>query len=70
MTAAEIIDELGGALALSRSLSLPPTTVGNWRARNSIPARYHHAVLAAAAGKVTADQIIMAHAGDGARKVA
>lgn len=66
MTAPDIIDALGGALALAKLLDLPPTTVGNWRSRKSIPARYHHAVLEAGGGKITAEQIVLAHAGDAA----
>ena len=62
MTAAEIIDQIGGAMAVSRALNLPSTTVSNWRARNSIPAKWHRAVLAVGDGKVTAEQIVNAHA--------
>jgi DNA-binding transcriptional regulator YdaS (Cro superfamily) len=62
MTVAEIIDTLGGPTALSNSLGLPSTTVSNWRIRQSIPARYHQALLSIADGKVTAAQIVAAHA--------
>jgi len=62
MTAAQIIDTLGGAVFVSKALHLTSTTVGNWRARNSIPARYHHAVLSISEGKITADEIVAAHA--------
>lgn len=61
MTTADIIDALGGVAAVSRALNIPPTTVGNWRARNSIPARHHQAILTEAGGRVTAEQIIAAH---------
>lgn len=60
--AAEIIDILGGPSIVSKALGLPAMTVGNWRLRNSIPARHHHAILGMSAGKVTADQIVWAHA--------
>lgn len=62
MTAADIIDALGGPTVVSAALNLPTTTVGNWKGRNSIPARYHAAVLKLSNGKVTADQIVAAHA--------
>jgi hypothetical protein len=64
MTVAEIIDALGGVTAISAKLKLPPTTVGNWRGRGSIPARYHHALLEVSAGKVAAEQIDIACAGE------
>lgn len=60
---AEIIDALGGPLAIGNALGLPPTTVGNWKARKSIPARYHGALLRVSGGTITADQIVAAHAG-------
>ena len=61
-TVADIIDAMGGVIPASTKLFLPQTTVGNWKARNSIPARYHHAVLSASDGKITAAQIVQAHA--------
>jgi hypothetical protein len=62
MNATEIIDALGGPTIVSRALRLPSTTVGNWRARNSIPARYQQAVVRMSNGKITAEQIDAAHA--------
>lgn len=62
MTVAEIIDALGGVTAISDKLKLPPTTVGNWRSRKSIPARYHHSLVAMSGGKITADDLVLAHA--------
>lgn len=59
---AELIDRLGGAGQLSQRLRLPSSTVWNWYKRNSIPARYHQAVLNVAEGKVTADEVVAAHA--------
>lgn len=63
MTAADIIDALGGPATVSKSLGIPTTTVGNWRARNSIPARHHFALICLSDGTLTADQIVAAHAG-------
>jgi len=60
--AAQIINALGGVTVISTALNLPPTTVGNWRLRNSIPARHHHSILKLSGGKITADQIVAAHA--------
>jgi hypothetical protein len=62
MTASDIIDALGGPTAIGTALNLPPTTVGNWKGRNSIPARYHAAVLKLSNGTLTAEQIVAAHA--------
>lgn len=62
MTAAQIIDALGGAPAVSKALKLPVTTVANWRSRKSIPARYHHSLIAISNGKITADDLVSAHA--------
>lgn len=59
---ADIIELLGDTTAVSVSLGLPVMTVGNWKGRNSIPARYHAAVIKIGAGKITAEQLIMAHA--------
>lgn len=61
MTPAEIIDALGGALPLSRRLGIPSTTIGNWRSRNSIPARYHQALVDISDGYIRPDQIVAAH---------
>lgn len=61
-TPAELIERVGGPGPLSRRINVPSTTVGNWHARNSIPARYHHAVLQASDGKITAEEMIQAHA--------
>lgn len=59
---AQIIDRIGGVASISDALRIPLTTVGNWRARNSIPARHHQAVIGIAGGKITAAEIIAAHA--------
>jgi hypothetical protein len=37
MTATEIINRLGGFTAVSKELSVPPTTVYSWGQRNQIP---------------------------------
>lgn len=62
MTVSEIIEALGGVRAISAELKIPLTTVGNWRDRRSIPARYHHALIRMGDGKVSAEQIAFAHA--------
>ena len=66
MTVTDIIDELGGPTAISAVLGLPPTTVANWKARGSIPARYHAELLRIGDGRVTPLDIITAHATGGA----
>lgn len=58
----EMIDMCGGPYELGRTIGQPATTVGNWGLRNSIPAKYHCAVLMASDGKITAEQIVLAHA--------
>jgi len=40
MTPGAIIDDLGGASAISAKLGLPANTVSNWKVRGSIPVRY------------------------------
>lgn len=62
LTPAGIIDALGGPSAVSAALHIPSTTVSNWKGRNSIPARYHAPLVDFAAGKVTSEQIVRAHA--------
>jgi hypothetical protein len=62
MTASDILDALGGPTVVSAALNLPATTVQNWKGRNRIPARYHASVLKLSNGKLTADQIVAAHA--------
>jgi hypothetical protein len=62
MNVSDIIDLLGGPTAISVAVGLPSTTVQNWRIRQSIPARYQAEILTLAAGSVTADQIVAAHA--------
>jgi hypothetical protein len=54
---------LGGVASVSARLSLPRTTVSNWKVRGSIPARYHLALIHLSDGKITGDQIATAHAG-------
>lgn len=61
MTIAEIIDMLGGPTPVGAAIDVPPTTVGNWKARKSIPARYHAAIIKISAGKITADMLVEAH---------
>lgn len=40
-TVSELIEALGGSTQLARRLSVPVSTVGAWKARGSIPARYY-----------------------------
>lgn len=62
LSPAEIIDVLGGPSAVGTGLHVPSTTVSNWKGRNSIPARYHGALVDLGAGKITPEQIVRAHA--------
>lgn len=62
MSIAEIIDLLGGPTPVGSAIDVPPTTVGNWKARKSIPARYHAAIIKISDGRVTADMLVEAHA--------
>lgn len=62
MTVSQIIHALGGPVAVGEKLGISEYAVKNWRARGSIPSRYHHALLLMAAGHITADQIVAAHA--------
>lgn len=48
MNVSQIISKFGGARPLARLLDFPPTTVGNWKIRNSIPAKYQATILKAA----------------------
>jgi len=61
MTIPEIIDLLGGPTPVGAAIEVPPTTVGNWKARNSIPARHHAAIIRFSNGKITADMLVRAH---------
>jgi urease accessory protein UreH len=61
-TVSDIIDLLGGPTVISTRLNLPPTTVSNWKVRGSIPARHHLALIHLSGGKITGDQMALAHA--------
>jgi hypothetical protein len=64
VTPGGIIERLGGPVAVARYCGAPITTVKNWRDRQSIPARYHRALLNMAKDDgvdLTADQIADAH---------
>lgn len=41
MTENELIDALGGPLALGRLLGVSGPAVSNWKARGEIPAKHH-----------------------------
>ena len=62
MNARDIIDALGGPAKISEATGININTVRNWYDRKSIPARYHADILRVEAGKVTAEQIVEAHA--------
>lgn len=62
MKVPDIIDLLGGVAPISAALAIHPNTVSNWKARESIPARYHSDVLRFGGGKITAEQLVQAHA--------
>lgn len=61
-TVGKIIDAIGGPLHVATSINVPPTTVNNWKGRNSIPARYHASLIRISNGKITAEQLTAAHA--------
>ena len=64
MTPATIIDRLGGVSAVSARCGIPVNTVGNWKIRQSVPARYHAILLDMAADlsvALTAEDIVRAH---------
>lgn len=65
MTPSDIIDKLGGPSAVGAHCSVPVTTAGNWKLRQSIPARYHRSLLNMAREievDLSADEIADAHA--------
>lgn len=62
MNATDIIDALGGPAKVSSATGININTVRNWHDRKSIPARYHAAILRIAEGKLTAEEIVAAHA--------
>ena len=62
ITTSDIIEAAGGTAAISSALEIPFQTVTNWRVRSSIPSRYQRAILTLAKGKITAEQMIDAHA--------
>lgn len=62
MNARDIIDTLGGPAKVSEATGININTVRNWYERKSIPARYHADLLRIEEGKVTAEQIVAAHA--------
>lgn len=62
MTVSEIIDSLGGPAAVARAADVPAGTASNWKARGSIPARHHAAVIRAGKGTITAEMLVLAHA--------
>lgn len=51
MTADQIIDALGGTVAVAEALRLPPTTVSSWRPVNFIPEWRHGPLLSLALEK-------------------
>lgn len=62
-----IIDKLGGATAVAVFCGVPANTAANWKARRSIPARYHRTILDMARAKevtLTADNLADAHAAE------
>jgi hypothetical protein len=61
MTVADIIDLLGGPKAVGKAMRIPPTTVGNWKVRQSIPSRHYAALLRLGCGRITAEQLVQAH---------
>lgn len=66
MTAAEIIDALGGATAIGREIGAPTTTVHGWKRTGSVPAWRIDALvdLAKRQGKsISADHLASARKG-------
>jgi len=59
-TVSEIIDSLGGTAAVARMTSLTAQAVSNWRARNSIPAKYWSVLVCGGAGRVSLDALALA----------
>ncbi len=49
MDAARIIDNLGGTTVVADLCGVLPSTVSNWRQRESIPAKYWRIIAATAA---------------------
>jgi hypothetical protein len=62
MNARDIIDILDGPAKVSEATGIHINTIRNWYDRKSIPARYHADILRIAEGKISAEQIIAAHA--------
>jgi|SRR5580698_1751331 hypothetical protein len=70
MTIGEILDMFGGPTAVALRLGIPPTTVSNWKARESIPQRYQAEFLKFADGKVTAEMLVEAYQIEKAKRAA
>lgn len=58
---ADLIELLGGPTPVATAMSVPSTTVSNWKARKSIPARYHAAFIRISDGRVTPEMLVDAH---------
>lgn len=44
-TSSDLIERFGGAAKMAPLISVPANTIRQWAARDSIPARYWHAII-------------------------
>lgn len=59
LTPAQVVAKELGIRPLARRLELSPSTVKRWQSRDGlVPSRYHIAILMAAKGKVTSDELV------------
>jgi len=44
-TSSQLIERFGGAAKMAPQIDVPANTIRQWAARDSIPARYWHAII-------------------------
>lgn len=55
-TSSDIVEKLGGTLAVARALDLTPSVVSSWRTSNSIPRWWHAQLIALSGGQIDASE--------------